>query len=74
MGLILLAAVTSLPELVTGLTAVTVAGVPDIAVGYILGSCVFNLLIVVLLDFLERLVPVSIWLIAPERLPPTGTA
>ena len=53
-GLILLASVTSLPELVTGLAAVTVARVPDIAVGDIFGSCVFNLLIIVLLDFLYR--------------------
>lgn len=53
-GLILLASVTSLPELVTGLAAVTVANVPDIAVGDIFGSCVFNLLIIVLLDFLYR--------------------
>lgn len=53
-GLILLATVTSLPELVTGLSAVTVANVPDIAVGDIMGSCVFNLLIIVLLDFLYR--------------------
>lgn len=53
-GLILLATVTSLPELVTGLTSVTVAKVPDIAVGDIMGSCVFNLLIIVVLDFLYR--------------------
>lgn len=53
-GLILLATVTSLPELVTGVSAVTVAHVPDIAVGDIMGSCVFNLLIIVLLDFLYR--------------------
>ncbi|MCD6706407.1 MAG: sodium:calcium antiporter [Thiobacillus sp.] len=53
-GLILLATVTSLPELVTGLSAVTVAKAPDIAVGDIMGSCVFNLLIIVLLDFLYR--------------------
>lgn len=53
-GLILLATVTSLPELVTGLSAVTVAKVPDIALGDIMGSCVFNLLIIVLLDFLYR--------------------
>jgi cation:H+ antiporter len=53
-GLILLATVTSLPELVTGLSAVTIASVPDIAVGDILGSCVFNLLIIVVLDFLYR--------------------
>ena len=53
-GLILLASVTSLPELVTGLSSVTVANVPDIAVGDIMGSCVFNLLIIVVLDFLYR--------------------
>lgn len=53
-GLIMLATVTSLPELVTGLSAVTVAQVPDIAVGDIMGSCVFNLLIIVVLDFLYR--------------------
>ncbi len=42
-GLVLLATVTSLPELVTGLSAVTLAAAPDIAVGDVLGSCVFNL-------------------------------
>jgi cation:H+ antiporter len=53
-GVILLATVTSLPELVTGITSVTVANTPDIAVGDILGSCVFNLSIIVILDFLHR--------------------
>ncbi|WP_455212409.1 sodium:calcium antiporter [Kaarinaea lacus] len=53
-GVILLASVTSLPELVTGVTSVTIANAPDIAVGDILGSCVFNLLIIVVLDFLHR--------------------
>lgn len=53
-GLILLATVTSLPELVTGLTSVTVANVPDIAVGNILGACIFNLAFIVVLDFLYR--------------------
>lgn len=53
-GLILLASVTSLPELVTGISAVTVADVPDIAVGNILGACVFNLGFIVVLDFLYR--------------------
>lgn len=41
-GLALIATVTSLPELATGLSAVTIAGVPDIAVGDVLGSCVFT--------------------------------
>ena len=37
-GVIMLATVTSLPELVTGVTSVTLANAPDIAVGDILGS------------------------------------
>jgi cation:H+ antiporter len=53
-GFAMLATVTSLPELVTGISAVTIAGVPNIALGDALGSCVFNLLLIVLLDFLHR--------------------
>jgi len=53
-GLILLATVTSLPELVTGLSAVTVAFAPDIALGDVLGSCVFNLMILALIDIFHR--------------------
>lgn len=53
-GLILLATVTSLPELVTGLSAVTVAAAPDIAVGDVLGACVFNLAILAMIDILYR--------------------
>ena len=50
----MLATVTSLPELATGVSAVAFAGTPDLAVGDVLGSCVFNLAIIVLLDFLHR--------------------
>jgi len=53
-GLILVATLTSLPELVTGLSAVTVAAAPDIAVGDALGSCVFNLVILVVIDVSYR--------------------
>ena len=53
-GLILLATVTSLPELVTGISAITLADETNIAVGSILGSCVFNLSILIVLDFLVR--------------------
>jgi cation:H+ antiporter len=53
-GLILVATVTSLPELVTGLSSVTIAAAPDIAVGDALGSCVFNLTILALLDIFYR--------------------
>lgn len=53
-GLALLATVTSLPELVTGIASVTAANEPNIAVGDALGSCVFNLLILVILDLMMR--------------------
>lgn len=58
-GVVLMASVTSLPELVTGISSVTYAGVPDIAVGDVLGSCVFNLLILAMLDTLYRPAPIS---------------
>jgi cation:H+ antiporter len=53
-GFSLLATVTSLPELVTGISSIIYVDVPDIAMGNILGSCVFNLLLIVCLDFLHR--------------------
>ena len=53
-GLILLATVTSLPELVTGISSLTLVDAPNIAVGGVLGSCVFNLAILIVLDFLVR--------------------
>jgi len=53
-GVIMLASVTSLPELVTGISSVTMADAPDIAVGDVLGSCVFNLVLIVVLDFMSR--------------------
>lgn len=58
-GLILMASVTSLPELITGISSVTYAGVPDIAVGDVLGSCVFNMLILALLDAVHKPMPIS---------------
>jgi len=58
-GLVLMAAVTSLPELITGISSVTFAGVPDIAVGDVLGSCVFNMLILAFLDAIYRPMPLS---------------
>lgn len=58
-GVVLMASVTSLPELVTGITSVTYANVPDIAVGDILGSCVFNMFILAFLDAFYKPMPVS---------------
>lgn len=53
-GIVLLATVTSLPELVSGISSVTLADVPDIAVGNVLGSCMVNLAMLVVVDFLYR--------------------
>lgn len=53
-GLILMATVTSLPELITGLSSVIVVGAPDLAVGNIMGSCAFNLLILSVLDVMLK--------------------
>ncbi len=53
-GLILVATVTSLPELATGASAITFVDAPDIAIGDLLGSCVFNLAILAVLDFVQR--------------------
>jgi cation:H+ antiporter len=53
-GLALIATVTSLPELASGITATAAAALPDIAAGDALGSCVFNLLILAMMDLLER--------------------
>ena len=51
-GLVLIALVTSLPELATGISAATLVDAPDLALGTIFGSCTFNLAILVVLDIL----------------------
>lgn len=53
-GFILLASVTSLPELVSGMSAVTLVDAPDLALGNALGACVLNLTMIMILDFLHR--------------------
>jgi len=65
-GLVLLAVITSVPELVTGISSVALVKLPDLAVGNpadlavgdLLGSCIFNLAILALLDILYRPGPV----------------
>jgi cation:H+ antiporter len=52
-GVVLLAATTSLPELFTGFGATVLAALPDIAVGDVLGSCMFNLLILSFMDAVQ---------------------
>lgn len=58
-GVFLVATITSLPELATGISAVAIHEVPDIAAGDAIGSCMFNLLILVVLDALDRSRPLS---------------
>lgn len=53
-GVVLMATVTSLPELFTGISAVVVVDQPDLAVGTALGSCIYNLIIIAILDFVYR--------------------
>lgn len=53
-GLILMAAVTSLPELITGISSVAIVKAPDLAAGDVFGSCVFNLLILSMLDAFSK--------------------
>jgi cation:H+ antiporter len=59
-GLVLLATITSMPELVTGVSSVALVKPPepDLALGTLLGSCSLNLVIVALLDVLHRRSPV----------------
>ena len=52
-GVVLLAATTSLPELFTGFGATALAALPDIALGDVLGRCMFNLLILSLMDAVQ---------------------
>jgi len=57
-GLILMSGVTSLPELITGVSSVAFANAPDIAVGDVMGSCVFNLSLIALMDMLHGPQPI----------------
>jgi cation:H+ antiporter len=58
-GVVLMAAVTSLPELITGVSSVTIFDLPNIAAGDVLGSCMFNMLIIAMLDFMGGSTPLS---------------
>jgi cation:H+ antiporter len=62
-GLILMASVTSLPELMVGISSASIVKSADLATGDILGSCAFNLGILAMLDAF-----------VPHRKPLTGMA
>lgn len=54
MGVIAIALITSLPELFTGISAVTLVSAPDLAVGDLIGANAFNLFNLALLDIFHR--------------------
>lgn len=56
-GIILVAFATSLPEAFTGVGSVVFVDAPDITIGNIFGANTYNLLNIVLLDFLCRQAP-----------------
>src|SRR4030066_2540243 len=49
-GVVLLAAITSLPELATGISSVALVGKPDLTLGDLFGSNLINLVIIALID------------------------
>ena len=53
-GLILIALVTSLPELFTGISAILIVDAPDLTIGDILGANAFNLFNLALLDIIRQ--------------------
>jgi cation:H+ antiporter len=58
-GSVLIGTTTSLPELTTGISSVTYAMAPDIVMGNVAGACLFNLLLLAVLDLLQRPKPLS---------------
>ncbi len=53
-GLVVIAVVTSLPELFTGVSAIRLVDAPDLTIGNLLGANMFNMLNLALLDFIHR--------------------
>lgn len=49
-GAILIAGITSLPELASGVSAVVWLDAPNLAAGAVLGSCLFNLALIAIMD------------------------
>ncbi|MBT9162527.1 MAG: hypothetical protein DDT27_01085 [Dehalococcoidia bacterium] len=59
-GVVLLAVVTSLPELFTGISAVALVGAPDLTIGNLFGANAWNLFNLALLDTISRGAPLLI--------------
>lgn len=57
-GMLILAIVTSMPELVTSVSSVGVIHDPNLGLGTLIGTCIFNLCILVIIDISHRDKPV----------------
>ena len=54
MGVVFISMVTSFPELFTGISAASIVKSPEISLGQIVGSCIFNLTIIALVQVLFK--------------------
>ena len=54
MGAVFISMITSFPELFTGISAGAIVKSPDIAIGQIVGSCIFNLAILAVVEIFFR--------------------
>jgi cation:H+ antiporter len=57
-GIVLLATVTSLPEIATGISSVTLVNKPDLAIGDLFGASLINLTILAVIDVLYKKGPI----------------
>jgi len=57
-GMLILAIVTSMPELVTSVSSVSLVHDPNLGLGTLIGTCIFNLCILVVLDIMNKGKPV----------------
>lgn len=72
-GLLLIAVITTMPELVTSVSAVALVRPPspDLALGTLFGSCLFNISILALLDILHRSTP-ALTEVSPRHITSAG--
>ncbi len=68
-GLALVATITAMPEMATGISSAALVDSPDLAFGTLLGSVCFNLTIVALLDLLNRERTPVLSMVSPRHLP-----
>ena len=58
MGVLILAAITSFPEVWTSIASITKLNAPDLGIGDLIGSVIFNLIIIAALDFKQGRAPI----------------